>query len=77
MLGLGPGRYAVVIGPDVHHYTHWDQIPDEFDNLVAFVPEIPPEPHTDAQHADIERLPAILRDIMARERRNARSNPDR
>ena len=73
---LGAGRYAVRIGNEVHRYTHWDQLPDTFDNLIEWVPDIPPEPHTEEQHGQIERLPALFREYLARET-NARRDPDR
>jgi len=73
---LGPGRYAVVIDGVVHRYGHWDDLPARYDNLIEFVPEIPPEPHTEAQHAAIERLPEIMRQFLAREKRHASRNSD-
>ncbi|WP_292486284.1 hypothetical protein [Methanohalobium sp.] len=35
-------------------FTRYQDIPKDFDNVVKFLPEIPPEPHTPEQHEEIE-----------------------
>lgn len=70
---LGAGEYTVLDGGELRHFTHWDQLPPVFDNLVKFLPTIPPGPHTDEQHEAIEGLVDTFRQFMGRER-NASSN---
>lgn len=73
---MGAGRYAVRVGGEIRRYTHWDQLPETFDNLIQWEPEIPPEPHTEEQHEQIERLPSLFREHLARETHASR-NKDR
>lgn len=53
-------------------YTEYDEIPDDFDHIIKFLPEIPPEPHTAEQHEEINKWPGRLQKLMEIE--NARSN---
>jgi hypothetical protein len=55
-------RFAVMIDHVLCTYDQYEQIPDEFDHLIEFKPEIPPEPHSDVQHKEIEEwLPRFNR----------------
>ena len=47
-------RFVVMINGKLHTYDQYDQIPDEFDHVIEFQPLIPAEPHTDAQHQEID-----------------------
>jgi len=49
-----PHRFVVMINNVLHTYDQYEQIPEQFDHVIEFQPEIPPEPHTDAQHTEIE-----------------------
>ena len=39
----------------LYEYTEYEQIPNTFDHVIEFAPEIPPGPHTDQQHEEIEQ----------------------
>lgn len=43
-------------------------IPDEFDFLIEFKPEIPPEPHTEAEHREIESWNEKFFSVLKREK---------
>ena len=53
-------------------YTKYEDIPNDFDNVIKFIPEVPEPPHTDEQHEEIESWNAKLQALMEIER--ARSN---
>ncbi len=55
-------------------YTQYDEIPNEFDHVIEFAPEVPPEPHTEEQHEEIEQWNTKLQELMKRERYYASSN---
>lgn len=61
------GVFQVLLDGEVVTYTEYGDIPDRFDNLIRFAPEIPPEPHTDEQHEWIESLPEYMSELMGRE----------
>ena len=49
-------------------YTKYKDIPEVFDHLIKFLPEIPPEPHTPEQHEEIGQWNNRLQQVMKRER---------
>jgi len=51
----------------------WEDIPEHFDHVIKFLPEIPSEPHTEEQHEEIDKWNFRLQSLMERER-NASSN---
>ena len=52
--------------------TEWDDVPEEFDHLIKFIPDIPPEPHTEEDHEEMAQWNTRLQELMEKER--ARSN---
>jgi len=48
-------------------YSNFDDIPESFENLIRFAPEIPPEPHTEEQHHEIDQWNKRLQILMRRE----------
>ena len=63
-----PHRFTVRIGAELHTFQRYEDIPDEFDYLIEFLPEIPPEPHTDQQHEEIEAWLPRFEQLMERQR---------
>jgi len=49
-------------------YTNYEDIPQVFDHVIKFLPEIPPEPHTQEQHDEIDQWDNKLKQLMKRER---------
>jgi hypothetical protein len=43
-----------MINGELHIYNQYEQIPEHFDHVIEFCPEIPPGPHTSQQHKEIE-----------------------
>lgn len=43
-----------MINSKLETFTNYEDIPATFDHVIEFVPEIPPGPHTDEQHEEIE-----------------------
>ena len=62
-------KFVVKIDQDLKEYSNYDDIPNEFDNLISFEPVIPPEPHTEEQHEEIEKWNSRLHELMKRETR--------
>ena len=68
-MGRGTFRFIRRGSRAVETCQHWDDIPYDLAELIAFKPEIPPEPHTPEEHEMIDTLPAKMQEIMARCRR--------
>ena len=63
------GEYTVKIGNKLFDYTNVNDIPEEFDHLIKFVPIEPPEPHTQADHDYINTFPIKFSEIFKREQK--------
>ena len=54
-------------------YNKYEDIPENFDHIIKFLPDIPDGPHTDEQHEEIESWNEKLQELLKKER-NASSN---
>ncbi|QMP83941.1 MAG: hypothetical protein [Caudoviricetes sp.] len=54
-------------------YNKYEDIPEDFDHIIKFLPEIPDGPHTDEQHEEIDGWNNKLQELLKKER-NASSN---
>jgi len=43
-----------MVNGELHTYDQYELIPDQFDHVIEFQPEIPPGPHTEQQHQEID-----------------------
>tara|TARA_Y100000004_G_scaffold157494_1_gene183243 strand:+ start:632 stop:850 length:219 start_codon:yes stop_codon:yes gene_type:complete len=70
-------EFQLVVNGILETYTKYEDIPDTFENVIKFLPDLP-EPegedgnHTDEQHAEMARWNSRLQALMEKER--ARSN---
>ena len=67
-------EFVVLRNGILETYNKYEDIPEDFENLVKFLPEIPPGPHTKEQHEEMDSWNEKLRILLERERKNASSN---
>ena len=48
-------RFVIMKDDQLSEYTEYEQIPNDFDHVIEFAPEIPPSPHTDQDHEEIDQ----------------------
>ena len=65
-------RFVIMRQGRLETYSDFDAIPMDFDHVIEFAPEIPPGPHTDAEHDEIDQWDKRLQYLMRIE--NARSS---
>jgi hypothetical protein len=53
-------------------YDKYEDIPEEFEHVIRFIPDIPEEPHTEKEHDELALWNVRLQELMEKER--ARSN---
>ena len=46
-------RFDIILNGKLCTYTRYEDVPEVFEYLVAFVPEIPPGPHSHSEHEEI------------------------
>ena len=67
---MGEGRYEWIGLDGVHRSaTHWDDLPERMDRIVAFLPDALPPPHTEEQHAAMEEFMPRFKEALQRCRR--------
>jgi len=72
-----PHRFVVMVNGKVREYDDFDAIPQNIEHVIEFVPEVPPPPHTDAQHQELHEWEARFDDLMQREYDHASSSEKR
>ena len=59
--------FKILIDGRTKVYQNFEDIPESFEYVITFSPEIPPEPHTEEQHEEIESWGDMLKELMSRE----------
>jgi hypothetical protein len=59
-------RFDVIVDGKLVTFTKFEDIPTQIDMLIAFVPEIPPEPHSKEQHDEIDAWVDKFNEVMER-----------
>lgn len=70
-----PHEFVILVNGKLQTYTNYDDIPEVFDNVIKFMPEIPSGPHTQEQHEEIDFWNDKFQKLMEKE--YARSNKNR
>jgi hypothetical protein len=68
------GEFIVLIDNKLYTYTKYEDIPENFDNLIKFKPDSPEPPHTEHQHEQIEEWNKKLQILMEKERASSHKN---
>jgi hypothetical protein len=66
------GIFEFIIDGELKTFDDYTQIPEDFDHVIKFIPEIPDSPHSDHDHEEINKWNERLQKLMEKER--ARSN---
>ena len=61
-------KFVVMKNNELQTYTDYDAIPNDFDHVIEFLPEIPEGPHTEEQHEEIAKWNIKLQKLMEIER---------
>lgn len=62
-----PHEFKILREAKIETYSNFDDIPNQFENVIKFAPEIPDGPHTHNQHEEIESWNSKLQELMKRE----------
>ena len=65
-------EFQMIVDGELVLYNKYEDIPEEFDHVIRFIPDIPPEPHTEDDHDEMALWNTRLQELMEKER--ARSN---
>ena len=65
-------EFQFIINGELVIFDKYEDIPEDFEHVIRFIPDIPPEPHTEDEHAEMALWNIRLQELMEKER--ARSN---
>jgi hypothetical protein len=60
-------KFVILLDGKLVTYNKYEDIPNSFDNLISFLPEIPEGPHNEEQHNEIESWNEKLKELLNRE----------
>jgi hypothetical protein len=60
-------EFIILVKGKLKTYTNWEDIPEKFDNVIKFNPYMPPPPHTEKEHDEIESWMPRFKELMSRE----------
>ena len=49
-------------------YNKYEDIPETFEHVIKFLPDVPPEPHTEKEHEEIQEWNNKFQELMEKER---------
>jgi hypothetical protein len=58
-------------------FDRFEDIPNDIEHVIEFAPEVPPPPHTDAEHEQLHQWEQRFDELMNREYHNASSSEKR
>jgi hypothetical protein len=60
-------KFVIMVEGELRTYINYDDIPDNFDHVIEFIPEIPDGPHTEEQHEEMSKWNQRLQLLIAKE----------
>jgi hypothetical protein len=60
-------KFVILRNGILETYHKYEDIPESFDNVIEFLPEIPEGPHTHDEHEEIDSWDGKLKELMKRE----------
>lgn len=57
-------RFVIMRNDVIEVYDRYEDIPDDLDHVIEFLPEIPPGPHTQQQHEEIDAWLGLFNRLM-------------
>lgn len=62
------GVFVLIVGGELKTYHDYQDIPEDFDHVIKFIPDMPPGPHSQEQHEEMEKWVDRLQSLMKKER---------
>mgnify|MGYP006901882523 CR=1 FL=1 len=67
-------EFVILVNGELVTYTNYDDIPEQFDNIIKFLPDIPDGPHSHDDHDEISKWNERLQQLMEKERASSNKN---
>ena len=60
--------FQFIVNGELKTYDNYEDIPEEFEHVIKFLPDIPSAPHTEEDHAEMAIWNTRLQELMEKER---------
>ena len=67
-------EFVILVNGELVTYTNYDDIPEQFDNIIKFLPDIPDGPHSHDDHDEISKWNERLQQLMEKELASSNKN---
>jgi hypothetical protein len=67
-------EFVILINGELKTFHKFEDIPETFDNVIKFIPDIPDGPHTEEEHHEISLWNERLQELIRRERASSNKN---
>jgi|TARA_R110000851_G_C13001902_1_gene558411 hypothetical protein len=61
-------EFQFIVNGELVTYDKYEDIPETFDHVIKFLPDIPSEPHTEEEHEEIQEWNNKFQELMEKER---------
>ena len=61
-------EFQFIVNGELVTYDKYEDIPETFDHVIKFLPDILPEPHTEEEHEEIQEWNNKFQELMEKER---------
>ena len=61
-------EFQFIVNGELVTYDKYEDIPETFEHVIKFLPDVPPEPHTEEDHEEMELWNERLQQLMEKER---------
>ena len=61
-------EFQFIINGELVTFDKYEDIPDEFEHVIKFLPDIPEDPHTEDEHEELALWNDRLQQLMEKER---------
>jgi hypothetical protein len=62
------GVFEFLIHGKIETFYDYREIPENFDHVIKFIPEVPEGPHTHEQHEEMDQWNNRLQELIAKEK---------
>lgn len=61
------GEFVLRIDGELKTFTDYRDIPERFDHVIKFLPDLPPPPHNEQDHEEIQKWTVLLQNLVKKE----------
>ena len=61
-------EFQFIVNGELVTYDKYEDIQETFEHVIKFLPDVPPEPHTEKEHEEIQEWNNKFQELMEKER---------